>query len=219
MINSSFFEVVNIYIDECGEITQDYFSNKNFGMHVSSLSAFPLELKNNVTIVVTDKLEILNKINAADFNLLIIVIPNEVNVIEHFQLSSAIIYRCIKDECYQTALEKIWASIIDFTFDCNFLLDAADLKLALSFNNGRYLNVVQSVADIASLEEVDLSDLGNTTSVVMNMKVNSSIFENIEKVSRVLSKKLGGDHQGDYFFSAKKDGISPIEEVFVLYSI
>jgi hypothetical protein len=210
---------LNIYIDADEIFSLGNLFDKHSNIHIHTLDLLPVESKDKLAIVITRRQGILDEIHADDFKLLFIIIPSEINLKGNCKLTSAIIYRCMEAEFYKNALCKILAGIIDFTFGFDFPLDAIDLKLALSFDSSRYIKIVHSTMDLDSLEKINLSDVRNDTSVVMNMKLNPLVLKKIEKVSDVLLKKLGSDYKGDCFFSAKTHESSSLEEVFVLYSV
>lgn len=215
------FEDISIYTDIdkviCLDHTRLYY--KNLRITASLIDVLPTQSKDTVTVIITEKQDILDKINADHFNFLIIVVSENVVMPLNAHLYNAIIYRYKENESYQVVFEEILVSLISFIFDRDYSIDFQDVKKNLSFKQGQYLNIDYSSLNMNVLDEMEFYNFQYDTSFIIHMNLKSLKFEKMNEVMSIVGEKLVDEHWGDILYEVKDcGGIFP-EEVFILYAI
>ena len=215
------FEDISIYTDIdkviCLDHTRLYY--RNLRITASLIDVLPTQSKDTVTVIITEKQDILDKINADHFNFLIIVVPENVVMPLNVNLYNAIIYRYKENESYQVVFEEILVSLISFIFDRDYSIDFQDVKKNLSFKQGQYLNIDYSSLNMNVLDEMEFYNFQYNTSFIIHMNLKSLKFEKMNEVMSIVGEKLVDEHWGDILYEVKDcGGIFP-EEVFILYTV
>ena len=214
-------EDISIYTDAdkmiCLEHTRLYY--RNLRITASLIDVLPTQSKDTVTIIVTENWDILAEINADHFNFLIIVVPENVVMPLNTNLYNAIIYRYKQNESYQVAIEEILVSLVSFIFDRDYSLDFLELKKALSFKQGKYLNIEYSSIKMEVLDEIEFDRSQYNTSFIIHMNLKSLKFEKMTEVMNIVGGKLVDEHWGDILYEVKDCGDIFPEEVFILYVV
>ena len=215
------FEDISIYADAdkmiCLDHTRLYY--RNLRITASLIDVLPTQSKDTVTVIITEKQDILDKINTDHFNFLIIVVPENVVMPLNTNLYNAIIYRYKQNESYQVAIEEILVSLVSFIFDRDYSIDLQDVKKTLSFKQGQYLNIDYSNFSAKILNEIEFDRFQYNTSFIIHMNLKSLKFEKMHEVMSVVGEKLVDEHWGDILYEVKDcGGIFP-EEVFILYTV
>ena len=215
------FEDISIYADAdkmiCLDHTRLYY--RNLRITASLIDVLPTQSKDTVTVIITEKQDILDKINADHFNFLIIVVPENVVMPLNVNLYNAIIYRYKQNESYQVGIEEILVSLVSFIFDWDYSIDLQDVKKTLSFKQGQYLNIDYSNFSTKILDEIEFDRFQYNTSFIIHMNLKSLKFEKMNEVMSIVGEKLVDEHWGDILYEVKDcGGIFP-EEVFILYAI
>ena len=215
------FEDISIYADTdkmiCLDHTRLYY--RNLRITASLIDVLPTQSKDTVTVIITEKQDILDKINADHFNFLIIVVPENVVMPLNVNLYNAIIYRYKQNESYQVGIEEILVSLVSFIFDWDYSIDLQDVKKTLSFKQGQYLNIDYSNFSTKILNEIEFDRFQYNTSFIIHMNLKSLKFEKMHEVMSVVGEKLVDEHWGDILYEVKDCGDIFPEEVFVLYAI
>ena len=215
------FEDISIYADAdkmiCLDHTRLYY--RNLRITASLIDVLPTQSKDTVTIVVTENQNVLAGVNADHFNFLIIVVPENVVMPLNTNLYNAIIYRYKQNESYQVAIEEILVSLVSFIFDRDYSLDFLELKKALSFKQGKYLNIEYSSIKMEVLDEIEFDRSQYNTSFIIHMNLKSLKFEKMTEVMNIVGEKLVDEHWGDILYEVKDCGDIFPEEVFILYAI
>ena len=215
------FEDISIYADTdkmiCLDHTRLYY--RNLRITASLIDVLPTQSKDTVTVIITEKQDILDKINADHFNFLIIVVPENVVMPLNVNLYNAIIYRYKQNESYQVGIEEILVSLVSFIFDWDYSIDLQDVKKTLSFKQGQYLNIDYSNFSTKILDEIEFDRFQYNTSFIIHMNLKSLKFEKIHEVMSVVGEKLVDEHWGDILYEVKDCGDIFPEEVFVLYTV
>ena len=214
-------EDISIYTDAdkmiCLEHTRLYY--RNLRITASLIDVLPTQSKDTVTIIVTENWDILAEINADHFNFLIIVVPENVVMPLNTNLYNAIIYRYKQNESYQVAIEEILVSLVSFIFDRDYSLDFLELKKALSFKQGEYLNIEYSSIKMEVLDEIEFGRFQYNTSFIIHMNLKYLQFEKMNDVMGIVGEKLVNEHWGDILYEVKDCGDIFPEEVFILYVV
>ena len=215
------FEDISIYADTdkmiCLDHTRLYY--RNLRITASLIDVLPTQSKDTVTVIITEKQDILDKINADHFNFLIIVVPENVVMPLNVNLYNAIIYRYKQNESYQVGIEEILVSLVSFIFDWDYSIDLQDVKKTLSFKQGQYLNIDYSNFSTKILDEIEFDRFQYNTSFIIHMNLKSLKFEKMNEVMSIVGEKLVDEHWGDILYEVKDcGGIFP-EEVFILYTV
>ncbi|MFN4318324.1 hypothetical protein [Acinetobacter parvus] len=215
------FEDISIYTDIdkviCLDHTRLYY--KNLRITASLIDVLPTQSKDTVTVIITEKQDILDKINADHFNFLIIVVPENVVMPLNVNLYNAIIYRYKQNESYQVGIEEILVSLVSFIFDWDYSIDLQDVKKTLSFKQGQYLNIDYSNFSTKILDEIEFDRFQYNTSFIIHMNLKSLKFEKMNEVMSIVGGKLVDEHWGDILYEVKDCGSIFPEEVFILYAI
>ena len=215
------FEDISIYADTdkmiCLDHTRLYY--RNLRITASLIDVLPTQSKDTVTVIITEKQDILDKINADHFNFLIIVVPENVVMPLNVNLYNAIIYRYKQNESYQVGIEEILVSLVSFIFDWDYSIDLQDVKKTLSFKQGQYLNIDYSNFSTKILNEIEFDRFQYNTSFIIHMNLKSLKFEKMNEVMSVVGEKLVDEHWGDILYEVKDCGDIFPEEVFVLYAV
>ena len=215
------FEDISIYADTdkmiCLDHTRLYY--RNLRITASLIDVLPTQSKDTVTVIITEKQDILDKINADHFNFLIIVVSENVVMPLNAHLYNAIIYRYKENESYQVVFEEILVSLISFIFDRDYSMDFQDVKKNLSFKQGQYLNIDYSSLNMNVLDEMEFYNFQYNTSFIIHMNLKSLKFEKMNEVMSVVGEKLVDEHWGDILYEVKDCGDIFPEEVFVLYTV
>ena len=215
------FEDISIYADAdkmiCLDHTRLYY--KNLRITASLIDVLPTQSKDTVTVIITEKQDILDKINADHFNFLIIVVPENVVMPLNAHFYNAIIYRYKENESYQVVFEEILVSLISFIFDRDYSIDFQDVKKNLSFKQGQYLNIDYSSLNMNVLDEMEFYNFQYDTSFIIHMNLKSLKFEKRNEVMSIVGEKLVDEHWGDILYEVKDCGSIFPEEVFILYAI
>ena len=215
------FEDISIYTDIdkviCLDHTRLYY--KNLRITASLIDVLPTQSKDTVTVIITEKQDILAEINADHFNFLIIVVPENVVMPLNTNLYNAIIYRYKQNESYQVAIEEILVSLASFIFDRDYSIDLQDVKKTLSFKQGQYLNIDYSNFSAKILNEIEFDRFQYNTSFIIHMNLKSLKFEKMNEVMSIVGEKLVDEHWGDILYEVKDCGSIFPEEVFILYAI
>ncbi len=214
-------EDISIYADADKMICLDHtrLYHRNLRITASLIDVLPTQSKDTVTIIVTENWDILAEINADHFNFLIIVVPENVVMPLNTNLYNAIIYRYKQNESYQVAIEEILVSLVSFIFDRDYSLDFLELKKALSFKQGEYLNIEYSSIKMEVLDEMKFDRFQYNTSFIIHMNLRYLKFEKMNEIVSAVGEKLVEGHWGDILSEIKDcNDIFP-EEVFVLYAI
>ena len=215
------FEDISIYADTdkmiCLDHTRLYY--RNLRITASLIDVLPTQSKDTVTVIITEKQDILDKINADHFNFLIIVVPENVVMPLNVNLYNAIIYRYKQNESYQVGIEEILVSLVSFIFDWDYSIDLQDVKKTLSFKQGQYLNIDYSNFSTKILDEIEFDRFQYNTSFIIHMNLKSLKFEKIHEVMSVVGEKLVDEHWGDILYEVKDCGDIFPEEVFILYTV
>ena len=215
------FEDISIYADAdkmiCLEHTRLYY--RNLRITASLIDVLPTQSKDTVTVIITEKQDILDKINADHFNFLIIVVPENVVMPLNTNLYNAIIYRYKENESYQVVFEEILVSLISFIFDRDYSIDFQDVKKNLSFKQGQYLNIDYSTFSTKILNEIEFDHFQYNTSFIIHMNLKSLKFEKMNEVMNIVGEKLVDEHWGDILYEVKDCGDIFPEEVFILYTV
>ena len=214
-------EDISIYADTdkmiCLDHTRLYY--RNLRITASLIDVLPTQSKDTVTVIITEKQDILDKINADHFNFLIIVVPENVVMPLNVNLYNAIIYRYKQNESYQVGIEEILVSLVSFIFDWDYSIDLQDVKKTLSFKQGQYLNIDYSNFSTKILDEIEFDRFQYNTSFIIHMNLKSLKFEKMNEVMSIVGEKLVDEHWGDILYEVKDcGGIFP-EEVFILYTV
>lgn len=214
-------EDISIYTDAdkmiCLEHTRLYY--RNLRITASLIDVLPTQSKDTVTLIITEDQETLEKINAENFNFLIIIVPEKIVIPLNQNLYDAIIYRYKKNESYQVAIEEILVSLVSFIFDRDYSLDFLELKKALSFKQGKYLNIEYSSIKMEVLDGMKFDRFQYNTSFIIHMNLRYLKFEKMNEIVSAVGEKLVEGHWGDILSEIKDcNDIFP-EEVFVLYAI
>ena len=214
-------EDISIYADAdkmiCLEHTRLYY--RNLRITASLIDVLPTQFKDTVTVIITEKQDILDKINADHFNFLIIVVPENVVMPLNTNLYNAIIYRYKQNESYQVAIEEILVSLASFIFDRDYSIDLQDVKKTLSFKQGQYLNIDYSNFSTKILNEIEFDRFQYNTSFIIHMNLKSLKFEKMNEVMSIVGEKLVDEHWGDILYEVKDCGDIFPEEVFILYTV
>ena len=214
-------EDISIYADAdkmiCLDHTRLYY--RNLRITASLIDVLPTQSKDTVTIIVTENRDILAEINADHFNFLIIVVPENVVMPLNTNLYNAIIYRYKQNESYQVAIEEILVSLVSFIFDRDYSLDFLELKKALSFKQGKYLNIEYSSIKMEVLDEIEFGRFQYNTSFIIHMNLKYLQFEKMNDVMGIVGEKLVNEHWGDILYEVKDCGDIFPEEVFILYVV
>ena len=214
-------EDISIYADAdkmiCLDHTRLYY--RNLRITASLIDVLPTQSKDTVTIIVTENWDILAEINADHFNFLIIVVPENVVMPLNTNLYNAIIYRYKQNESYQVAIEEILVSLVSFIFDRDYSLDFLELKKALSFKQGEYLNIEYSSIKMEVLDEIEFGRFQYNTSFIIHMNLKYLQFEKMNDVMGIVGEKLVNEHWGDILYEVKDCGDIFPEEVFILYVV
>ena len=214
-------EDISIYADAdkmiCLDHTRLYY--RNLRITASLIDVLPTQSKDTVTVIITEKQDILDKINADHFNFLIIVVPENVVMPLNTNLYNAIIYRYKQNESYQVAIEEILVSLVSFIFDRDYSIDLQDVKKTLSFKQGQYLNIDYSNFSTKILDEIEFDRFQYNTSFIIHMNLKSLKFEKMNEVMSIVGEKLVDEHWGDILYEVKDCGDIFPEEVFVLYTV
>ena len=214
-------EDISIYADAdkmiCLDHTRLYY--RNLRIKSALIELLPAQSKDTVTIIVTENWDILAEINADHFNFLIIVVPENVVMPLNTNLYNAIIYRYKQNESYQVAIEEILVSLVSFIFDRDYSLDFLELKKALSFKQGKYLNIEYSSIKMEVLDEIEFDRFQYNTSFIIHMNLKSLKFEKMNEVMSIVGEKLVDRHWGDILYEVKDCGDIFPEEVFILYAV
>ena len=215
------FEDISIYADAdkmiCLDHTRLYY--RNLRITASLIDVLPTQSKDTVTVIITEKQDILDKINADHFNFLIIVVSENVVMPLNAHLYNAIIYRYKENESYQVVFEEILVSLISFIFDRDYSIDFQDVKKNLSFKQGQYLNIDYSSLNMNVLDEMEFYNFQYNTSFIIHMNLKSLKFEKMNEVMSVVGEKLVDEHWGDILYEVKDCGDIFPEEVFILYAV
>ena len=215
------FEDISIYADTdkmiCLDHTRLYY--RNLRITASLIDVLPTQSKDTVTVIITEKQDILAEINADHFNFLIIVVPENVVMPLNTNLYNAIIYRYKQNESYQVAIEEILVSLASFIFDRDYSIDLQDVKKTLSFKQGQYLNIDYSNFSAKILNEIEFDRFQYNTSFIIHMNLKSLKFEKMNEVMSIVGEKLVDEHWGDILYEVKDCGSIFPEEVFILYAI
>ena len=215
------FEDISIYADTdkmiCLDHTRLYY--RNLRITASLIDVLPTQSKDTVTVIITEKQDILDKINADHFNFLIIVVPENVVMPLNVNLYNAIIYRYKQNESYQVVFEEILVSLISFIFDRDYSIDFQDVKKNLSFKQGQYLNIDYSSLNMNVLDEMEFYNFQYDTSFIIHMNLKSLKFEKMNEVMSIVGEKLVDEHWGDILYEVKDCGDIFPEEVFILYTV
>ena len=215
------FEDISIYADTdkmiCLDHTRLYY--RNLRITASLIDVLPTQSKDTVTVIITEKQDILDKINADHFNFLIIVVPENVVMPLNVNLYNAIIYRYKQNESYQVGIEEILVSLVSFIFDWDYSIDLQDVKKTLSFKQGQYLNIDYSNFSTKILDEIEFDRFQYNTSFIIHMNLKSLKFEKMNEVMSIVGEKLVDEHWGDILYEVKDCGSIFPEEVFILYAI
>lgn len=214
-------EDISIYTDAdkmiCLDHTRLYY--RNLRITASLIDVLPTQSKDTVTLIITEDQETLEKINAENFNFLIIIVPEKIVIPLNQNLYDAIIYRYKKNESYQVAIEEILVSLVSFIFDRDYSLDFLELKKALSFKQGKYLNIEYSSIKMEVLDGMKFDRFQYNTSFIIHMNLRYLKFEKMNEIVSAVGEKLVEGHWGDILSEIKDcNDIFP-EEVFVLYAI
>ncbi|WP_087546964.1 hypothetical protein [Acinetobacter sp. WCHA39] len=214
-------EDISIYTDAdkmiCLDHTRLYY--RNLRITVSLIDVLPTQSKDTVTIIVTENQVFLDKINADHFNFLIFIVPEKIMMPINAHLYNAIVYRYTENESHQISIEEILVSLISFIFDRDYSLDFLELKKALSFKQGKYLNIEYSSIKMEVLDEIEFDRSQYNTSFIIHMNLKSLKFEKMTEVMNIVGEKLVDEHWGDTLFGVKDCGDIFPEEVFILYAI
>ena len=215
------FEDISIYADTdkmiCLDHTRLYY--RNLRITASLIDVLPTQSKDTVTVIITEKQDILDKINADHFNFLIIVVPENVVMPLNVNLYNAIIYRYKQNESYQVGIEEILVSLVSFIFDWDYSIDLQDVKKTLSFKQGQYLNIDYSNFSTKILDEIEFDRFQYNTSFIIHMNLKSLKFEKMTEVMNIVGEKLVDEHWGDILYEVKDCGDIFPEEVFILYVV
>ena len=183
------------------------------------IDVLPTQSKDTVTVIITEKQDILDKINADHFNFLIIVVPENVVMPLNVNLYNAIIYRYKQNESYQVGIEEILVSLVSFIFDWDYSIDLQDVKKTLSFKQGQYLNIDYSNFSTKILNEIEFDRFQYNTSFIIHMNLKSLKFEKMNETMSIVGEKLVDEHWGDILYEVKDCGDIFPEEVFILYTV
>ena len=215
------FEDISIYADTdkmiCLDHTRLYY--RNLRITASLIDVLPTQSKDTVTVIITEKQDILDKINADHFNFLIIVVPENVVMPLNVNLYNAIIYRYKQNESYQVGIEEILVSLVSFIFDWDYSIDLQDVKKTLSFKQGQYLNIDYSNFSTKILNEIEFDHFQYNTSFIIHMNLKSLKFEKMNETMSIVGEKLVDEHWGDILYEVKDCGDIFPEEVFILYAV
>ncbi|MCY6411836.1 hypothetical protein QTA56_06750 [Acinetobacter sp. VNH17] len=214
-------EDISIYADAdkmiCLDHTRLYY--RNLRITTSLIDVLPTQSKDTVTVIITEKQDILEKINADHFNFLIIVVPENVVMPLNSNLYNAIIYRYKECDSYQVVFEEILISLVSFIFDRDYSLDMSDVKKTLCFKQGQYLNVDYSFLNVKDFGEMEFYNFQYNTSFIIHMNLKSLKFEKMNEVMSIVGEKLVDEHWGDILYEVKDCGDIFPEEIFVLYAV
>jgi hypothetical protein len=192
---------------------------------VYPLTMLPKQSQDVLTIVVTDNQNILGRINADKFHLLVVIVRDKLSIPKNNQLSNAIVYLNTKDELYPVHLKDVLLRMIpDSMAEQTINLDALDFKQALSFNQFRYLKFTHELDDKKSLDEMDFDGIENDTSFIFCIKSNqNTTLKRTREIIKNICKRVivcdNEDYTGDLFYDvfACEDNVE--ESFYVLYTV